>query len=345
MNAQEFQDAMVAAFGQVNLSQQIGTQFKDSLKQIGIPQVPPLVLGSTKLETTENLYDHRVLLDLEFTRLGITNADTKANFLKTTLGKDHITTVQNLTIPPGGEDDAYVKQFKVIQKRFGLENPEPQARAKFMFQINHQAGDDAITMAERLRRTGNLCNYGGDLDKNILQILLSKCLDKKWRMHVRTQKYELPAALEYASQLREDRDADRVVERQHASGGRVNFTRKFRNGKKGSKWQNRSQSSPRSNQCTHCGKPSHGKSEKCPAEGTKCSKCGLNNHWAMVCRTKRTFKKGGNNSSNSKHFSNKKRYNNYAKKVEEEKDTKDTKDESPSEKDSFVRHVKLNNQL
>ena len=341
MDAQQFQDAMVAALGQVNLSAGIGQEFKNSLRQIGLPQVPPLVIAGTKIDTTENLFDHKLLLDLEFTRLGITDANSKANLLKSSLGKDHITTVENLKIPAEGDEDAYKKLFKAVQKRFGLENPEPQARAKFLYQINHQPGDDAISMAERLRRTGNLCNYGGDLDKNILEILLAKCLDKKWRMHVRTQKLDLAGALDYASQLRQDRDADKVVER-YASGGRVNFTRKTKNTNKwkqnqGSNWQS-------SRQCTRCGKPSHGTSERCPAQGTTCSKCGFANHWASQCKTKNGKKKGGHSGHSTKKFNkfSKKKNNFHAKKVNEGE--KDTQDES-SEKDSFVRHVKMNNLL
>ena len=51
MDVQQFQDAMVAALGQVNLSAGIGQEFKDSLRQIGLPQVPPLVIAGTKIDT------------------------------------------------------------------------------------------------------------------------------------------------------------------------------------------------------------------------------------------------------------------------------------------------------
>ena len=60
----------------------------------------------------------------------------------------------------------------------------------------------------------------------------------------------------------------------------------------------------------------------------------------MVCKSadndkkKRNFKKGGNFSKHKKFYSKK------CVNVEEEKDTKD----DSSEKDSFVRHVKINQQ-
>ena len=112
MDAQQFQDAMVAALGQVNLSAGIGQEFKNSLRQIGLPQVPPLVIAGTKIDTTENLFDHKLLLDLEFTRLGITDA----KLLKTSISKDHLTIVEKLKIPVEMDDDADQKLFKGLQK-------------------------------------------------------------------------------------------------------------------------------------------------------------------------------------------------------------------------------------
>ena len=42
-----------------------------------------------------------------------------------------------------------------------------------------------------------------------------------------------------------------------------------------------------SSNCSHCG-PDHRTSDKCPAQGDVCKKCGKLNHWAKVCRSKQT---------------------------------------------------------
>ena len=340
MDAQAFTDAMTAALGTLDLTK----QFSASLQLIGVPQVPTFKLGSSKLESTELLAQHKMLLDLEFKRLSIVDADKKTDFLKTSLGRNFIDVVQDLKITAGG--DKYDKTFKAIQKRYGLENPEPQARQKFLYEIDHRPGDDPISMSERLRKTGRLCNYADDneLNKMILQILLAKSMDRKWRMHVRSNKLDLEAALEYASQLRQDRDADKAVENTNNSNKVKFVNRSFRPGrprqKSGFQFRNRSSSKNRfrsssAPSCRFCGR-SHGPNkEDCPSWGTFCTKCNGPNHWAQFCREKKIKKKK---------FFQKKRYNQDRIKnvnVKEEEKGKETRSSEEEDPDSFVRHVKL----
>ena len=354
MEAEQFKDAMIAAFGEINL----GQQFQQSFRRLGVPQVPNFKIGSTKLDTTELLYDHKTLLSLEFTRLQITDAVEKANHLKTSFGRSYITIIENLKVSEDEDDDndEFDKLFAAIQKRFGLENPEPQARSKFLYDIDHRAGDDAITMEERLRRTGNLCNFGDadELNKMILQILLSKCLDKKWRMYVRTHELDLDAAMDYAHRLREDRDADKTVE--NTAANKVKFTKKSSSSWMGKTFypsNPRHRSTSNNRNCGRCGKSPHGPAEKCPSIGTICKKCNLRDHWSNMCRTKKGFQQPngnspGNSRPNSPGFSrknvrfqkgkryNKKKFGGYTKCAKNE----DPKDDS-SDNDSFVRHVRL----
>jgi hypothetical protein len=166
-------------------------------------------------------------------------------------------------------------------------------------QASQNKGENIEQFYARLQELSRYCEFHS-VDREIKSQIIQKCANPKVRLHALQHPDEsLDEVLTYA---RVQEDIALQAAQMCASTGennaktdsvnRVAQAQKPRQGKSGKPAQNKSSTpksvpaqAQKSRHCFRCGGEwPHPQSQKCPALGKKCRKCGRENHLAKVCR-------------------------------------------------------------
>lgn len=167
-----------------------------------------------------------------------------------------------------------------------------------MVQLPTESIDQYVT---RLRQKADYCQFGDNIDENIRDQVIEKCLSNR----LRTKLLEKGAGL-ILSQLQTVARAMETSTTQAesiASSNTAHEVNRVQHRREKRKQQRNQTSKDQEKRCYRCDSLGHLSSdEKCPARGKKCNKCHGTGHFAKCCKIKKQHKdqkpKGGKYSAN-----------------------------------------------
>ena len=182
----------------------------------------------------------------------------------------------------GGVKD-YDKAVTVLTTYFQPAKNATYARHVFR-NLQQQPGETVSQFATRLRKAVKDCDYLADEDNQIRDQILFQCKSDYLRRKLLEEGHNL--TLTKTLDLAKNCES---VERELISMRPEETVHKIGNdkSKKQKNSQPRAKPGEKKGKCYRCGQTGHfSRDSSCPAHGQKCSKCHLNNHFAVVCRTK-----------------------------------------------------------
>ena len=182
----------------------------------------------------------------------------------------------------GGVKD-YDKAVTALTTYFQPAKNATYARHVFR-NLQQQPGETVSQFATRLRKAVKDCDYLADEDNQIRDQILFQCKSEYLRRKLLEEGHNL--TLTKTLDLAKNCES---VERELKSMRPEETVHKIGNdkSKKQKNSQPRAKPGEKKGKCYRCGQTGHfSRDSSCPARGQKCSKCHLNNHFAVVCCTK-----------------------------------------------------------
>jgi hypothetical protein len=153
-----------------------------------------------------------------------------------------------------------------------------------------------MTYYYRLKGMTTYCEFGDDLNERLLDQLLAGTKDTAIRLEVFKKNLDMDGTLAHARAVISARKQANSMSKQgqQVSSEASPIVNKIFHDKK--QWQPQQQQQ-QANACDYCGK-SHAP-RSCPAFGKICTKCGRDNHYAVVCKNGQNKAPDGYNSGGS----------------------------------------------
>ncbi len=153
------------------------------------------------------------------------------------------------------------------------------AYVSILYKAKRFEGESVNDYVARLRQLAKPCNFGPDLEKELLRAFVFGCGIAKVEEMMATHdnksfKDALECGYKHEHQLEDLRQIRSIL----ATGSPSAFVNNM--------FHNRSAFPPQQSSCGYCGKEQHAR-QQCPAKGKSCNKCGKEGHYGKVCRQTR----------------------------------------------------------
>lgn len=268
------------------------------------------------LEKLDNWLDWKTVLQASLDLAGVTSQKSKANFLILTVGQELRTTISMNNMSSSNEHDSYDKLVQNIEN-YLRQLTDPTANATAFTSARQGPGETARDFEIRVRRMASRCDAGIPEDfiksqfvkgmKNrklatqacvealpMQEIVIretrietqerQECAGSPWKPNEFHGASEV-AAVTFKKEFRTKRfrPYDRQ-ERMSRPRDRDNWSRDAEmHPQKRVDYENQAQQSKTQGDCTRCGF-TH-RSNVCPAEGSRCSRCDGMDHYARMCQS------------------------------------------------------------
>ena len=154
-----------------------------------------------------------------------------------------------------------------------------------LYQRAQRPGERAETFIRTLYELSEHCDFGAQREEHIRDRIVVGILDKEL-----SRKLQLIPNLTLEMTVQEVRQVEDVEAQVNMQGESVRSVQEVLRGRQEQRGRRRedggSRGGARGKQCGRCGKPPHGKDEKCPAMKTTCHKYKKTGHWGKCVEPK-----------------------------------------------------------